>query len=89
MVYAAALAATVATQTSPAAAAHRTDDGALDGNGRAATPAASAARARETARVRAAADRTAIRCSQPSSERTSGDSFESNHLIRGPLYSWA
>ena len=81
--YAAALAATVATQASPAAAAHRTDDGALEGNGRLATPAASAARARETARPRAAAGRTEIPRSQSSSERTSGDSFTFDQIIRG------
>ena len=81
MVYAAAPVATVATQASPAAAAHRTADGALDGNGRVATPAASAARARETARARAAAGRTAICRSRSSSERTSGESFAFDQII--------
>ena len=85
MVYAAAPAATVATQTSPAAAAHRTTDGPRDGKGRLATPAASAARARKTARVWTPAGRTAIRRSQSSSERTSGDSFAFDQIIRRPL----
>ena len=75
MVYTAAPAATVATQASPAAAAHRTADGALDGNGRLATPAASAARARETTRARAAAGRTAILARNPAASAPRATAF--------------